>query len=484
MHLVKGLKSPKMRTLWGLRIKMLLVGILIGAGIPVLGFMNGDIPAWLGISWLIVLSVWLIGMLLRSFDIFSPLILFSGVYVLYYILGAYPNPVTGWYLSPVSLKVACYGLLGLICFVTGTISSRLVVGGRLLWFNEFLYSHLKTSIQRLPRARVQYVALAYACVGLLFAAGLFYMSGGIPLLSSGGLRNLVRYDLVKRGGFSLFFQLYFLYVAATVSSAVAFQKRVLRPLAVVLVGLSGILFLSIFYRVEIVRILFSLALIYHYVHRRISSRALIFLAICAMFAVGGVHMLRVGSLSKDWFTNMKLTFWYFQGSVGFPLRVFEYVLEAIPSQMGFFRGQFNFSTYLALFGQFPSGPELIRRYLFPDRYTAQTLALPGGWYADGGIWAVVLGMTFSGFIMQTAYALFIKNGGVMWLLIYMNVAFEMLYSIYLGGGALGVRLWFLILLTVGAYQFCDGRSTQTSWLIRLFVILAIITGLIKFASLL
>lgn len=465
-------------TFSGMRASLIVPTILLGVGTVLL---NQISLSWVSMALLAAFaSVFFMIIFLHTVDVFSPVMLFGSVYILYYVIGILPNPTIGWYLSPVSSRVIYYGILGLACFFIGACLSRMLIGGRLVRTGKFLRHDLRSSIDELLRARTRRIALMYAVVGLTFAIGIFFAAGGIPFFASGELQNLTRYDAVRKVGYYVHFQLYFLYIAMILTSILSFRERRVRPLAMFLTILTCSVFLLTYNRVELIRVLFSIVYLYHYVYRPVGLRAVILVVVGVVLAVGLVHMLRIGAISGNLASDLSLTVWYFQGSIGFPLRVLERVVETIPYQIGFLGGQYNFSTYMSLFGEYPSGSELLRQYLYPERYTAQAAALPAGWYVDGGFTAVVIGMLLSGFIMQTAYAMFTKRGTVVWLLIYLNIAFEMLYSIYLGGGALGVRLWFLILLSVVAYQFGRRENTRIAWLARLIVAIAIMAGLAKF----
>lgn len=456
--------------------------IALGTLLPIL---SQSFPSWIIVSMpIMAFIVVLLATLFRSFDVFAPIPLFGGVYTLYYAIGSLPNSSLGWFSKPISPGVLYYGALGLFCFLSGALAAHMILGSGFLKSGRSMHKYLGASIENLSAGQVSRTSLIYAAIGILFALGIFYVAGGIPFLTSDQSANLLRYDAIRKVGYYVHFQLYFLYIGTILTTLASFKHRSLRLFAIIWGGLTCCLFVFTYNRVEIVRILLSLAFIYHYAFRPIKMREVIVLLVLLITSVGLLHMLRVGAVNSSFGVNVRQVFWYFQGSIGFPVRVFELILEAIPSKVGFFRGRFNFSTYASLFGQYPSGPELVREHLFPDRYTAQTVVLPGGWYADGGLWAVVLGMMISGFFLQATYAVFTQRRNVVWLLIYINVAFEMLYSIYLGGGALGVRVWLLILLAVAAYQFSTKKRPRSSVIAWAIVCLVVAVGLVKMVSLL
>lgn len=462
---------------------LLSIGVIvIGALLPIL---NQSLPFWVttGIPIILIIAGLLVA-LFRSVDVFAPIPMFGSAYILYYAIGYFPNPLLGWYRGFVSPKVIYYGALGLFCFISGALAAYIIVGGRLLKLEQSMRRYLGTSVEDLSAKRVGKISLIYGAIGTFFALGIFYVAGGVPFLTLGGSANLLRYDAVRKVGYYVHFQLYFLYIATILATLTSFRYKSLRLIALVLGVLTCCVFVFTYNRVEIIRILLSLAFLYHYLVRPINLRAVGVLLMLLIFSVGFLHMMRIGALTLDLGANVREIFWYFQGSIGFPIRVFEYVLQTIPDQIGFFRGQFNFSTYASLFGQYPSGPELVRQSLFPDRYTAQTVVLPGGWYADGGIWAVVFGMLICGFFLQVTYAIFTLRKNAMWLLVYINVAFEMLYSIYLGGGALSVRVWLLILLAIAAYHLSVRNQSRNSVVTWPIVGLVVALGLVKIVSLL
>lgn len=457
---------------------ILLAEFLIGAGVAWLG--------WASVIWfvlfLLLLVLFLIARraILHKMDIFSPTILFGGVYTLYYAIGMLPNKALGWYTEPIAPSVILWGALGLLCFGGGILFAYAIVGRIRSSFGMLLQTQLIDSIDQLSKVRTKGVLCLYGIIGGMFALAEFGLGGGVPiLLRRGEAGNLLRYDIIRQAGYFVHFQIYFMYIAMILASAIALRRRWAKPMATVLIFANLFFFLSTYNRVEVIRVLFSLVILFHYLRKPVGLRFSALLALGVLLAVGGIHMLRIGISIGNISDSASLIFWYFQGSVGFPVRVFEKVLAEVPSTVNYFRGRFNFSTFLSLFGQYPSGPELIREHLFPERYTAQTLVLPGGWYADGGGGAVIVGMFVMGFLMQLCYILLLRRGTIMWLLIYVNVAFEMLYSIYLGGGALGVRLWLLVLLSFTAYQIAAKRSTAFSWLSGFFTIIAVLAGATK-----
>jgi oligosaccharide repeat unit polymerase len=454
------------------------IGILVA-------LLNEWLHPWASVVLLIaLLAITLARLLVTAVDLMSPLVLFGGLYITYYAVGMLPNPTLRWYESYVTTEVLLYGLIGLLCFTGGVMVAYFIFRGYSLRAGGALRLKLHSSLAQLSWGRVLLTITLFAVIGIFFALAIFAVGGGIPFLATGGDQNLARYDAIRRVGYFVHFQLYFLFIAALFAWTISLRHARVRIVAFLLMGATAAFFLVTYNRVELVRLILCAMIVYHYVQKPLGMRAVLAMALSGVLAIGVVHMLRIEAEGGNFLENVQLAFWYMQGSIGFPMRVFERVLEEIPVRYPYLGGHFNFSTYLSLFGQVDSGPELIRQYLYPERITAQTLALPGGWYADGGMAAVATGMFLSGFILQSVYTFFLREATVLSLLVYVNIAFEMIYAIYLGGGALGIRVWLLALLAIVICQAGMGRNHQFAWVLRGLTALAFLTGVAKLLTLL
>jgi len=335
---------------------------------------------------------------LKKIDIFSPLYIFPLAYVFYLFIGSL---LQDEYI--ISSQQWFYYLLGLICFSVGCAIPLLK---SMVWKQENGEGKKKWDGRRLLVTTV-----AIFCVAVV-ARSLIYLKSGIPLLSKDIFAT--RLDVSASGYLGEIAMSTEIVFMVSVAGLILFKKYRL-PFAGLLI-LSFVLALLSGTRTSLIRQLVPGIVLFHYIVKKISMKAVAFLVLISLVFIGSMNLLRVyrvwGSATLDDLAqrNYKPAFYW----VYFVFRDFKHgpegfarVLEMIPSQYGYQWGKLHLAPFLMPFPGNQPPPGVILKDMAGLEFVGVGMAatMLAAQYADFGLVGIMVGMFLVGIVYEHVYLL-------------------------------------------------------------------------------
>ncbi len=344
--------------------------------------------------------LYLIAFRWKKIDFFSPLIIFPLAYVLYLYVGSL-DFVQDQYI--ISERQWIYYLFGILAFYLGAFIPAL----------NSKISTVKGSRQtgEWDRKRLLVVLFVLFAIALI-ARFMIYESSGIPLLSKDIMS--VRLQASESGYLGQVGMSTEVIFMVSIAGLFMFKKN--RLFFIFLIAITLALALLTGTRTSIIRQMFPSIILFHYLVKRVSKKAILTIVLISLIFIGSMSFLRLyrewGPSSTQYLAsqNVKPVFyWLYFVSRDFKHgpEGFARVLEVVPQKYGFQYGKLHALPFLfPLPGNQLAPGEVLKQMAgleFKGVGMAATILAPQ--YVDFGVLGIILGMFLIGFISEHVYQL-------------------------------------------------------------------------------
>ncbi|UFT98850.1 oligosaccharide repeat unit polymerase family protein [Radiobacillus kanasensis] len=371
--------------------------------------------------------------LFSRFDVFSPEITYSGVYLAYFFIGSLPLLGVDYL-----FKNGLYYLIGIVSFLLGGL-------------------YLKIIKVKMNELQINYHLLAMYgfslfIVGLVFTVVIF-VSYGVPMLEA---ENEIRHNVSS----------YFMYLAllnwlGTIlfyASSIKLSKY--RLTVHVMIGLSAFILFLLGYRTPLLTFLIILLLMRHYLIQRINIKKILIICLLLFIILGSFSYFRIvardgtevfqekyGSVIK---MNLLQPIIPALLTVQEGPKIFYELRGKVPDLQDFYYGKVISSSFLSIL---PGDNLSARQYvglLTGTRYINGTLntitpSVLGSLYVDFGLLGIIFGMFLTGALLQYYYKCLKVKRDVFSILIY-SYLLVMNLNIIHSGFLDPIHIMFLLLI--------------------------------------
>ncbi|MFS0883369.1 O-antigen polymerase [Metabacillus niabensis] len=372
-------------------------------------------------------------------NIFSPLISFTSVYCIYYVIGSLNITSRGGFIP---MENTYYFLIGIISYVIGATITKL-----------YLYSFDKKSNRNgqnynkstsYSQNQLKYTGYILYIIGILALLYSLFSTGSIPIFNPELRRETSSYIVVLThfawiGLVLLFFN----------------KKRKLDKFNIMLLLLLIALYFLTAFRTPIIIAVLTLVVLRNNLYKKITLKQLAFLLILVLIVGTIIPTIRDNLMYGE--DHMRSVY----ESQGIPsglfwlapvysvLREGPNIFNQILQNLGdnFLNGKAFFSNYLTIL----PGENYSLRYIVTDiinspTWVSKTPSIIGALYLDFGLLSIILGMLILGVILQYTYYQMLKSKDLILGLSHSFLIVISLISIHTGGYFEPITVVILFLL--------------------------------------
>jgi oligosaccharide repeat unit polymerase len=381
-------------------------------------------------------------------DLFSPWVLFPGIYIVWFVVGSIdflqiPSTISFGAFDPIPARMWFYYAVGLLSYFLGTYFTRPSSIGL-----ESVQLGFEPSLEwREDKFKIGMVVL----FGFMLVSYAVIVSQiGIPVLQPD--TYLVRLEIGKQrwaqlvlitGGYSLI----------PVLSAYLWRTKRIREARIMfwsIVFLSGLILLSLGSRGFIFQPLLTAAVARHYLRARykLVRFGFVLLLIFASMSLYGYVRENEGPVSESTivaggFPSYLFPFAYSYLYIRYSVSTFRDIVSIVPSQVAYQHGWLTFQPLqIFLPGHHSSSDTFFKSILGSDFEGAgQPATLLGPFYADFGLLGIVVGMIGFGALSTFVYRWMLSRQTVTSVLVYAWIVKIAIFSLFLSVFEFPSDLW-------------------------------------------
>lgn len=387
----------------------------------------------------------------KKIDIFSPLYIFPGAYIIYLYIGSLESLQDEFIISG---RQWSFYLIGLIFFYLGCSFPLL---------KSIIYKKDNDICKRLwDQNRLLLITLAIFSFAVI-ARVIIYLSSGIPLFSKDIF--ITRLKSIESGYIAEIGMSTEIVFMVSLAGLVLFKKRRLLFIIMILVSFGLSLFTGT--RTSLIRQLIPGIILYNYMVKKISMRTITIIVLICLVFIGSMNFFRYykiwGSLvtedlsSKEYRPAYYWLYYVFHDFKTGPEGLAR-ILEIVPNKHKYQYGRLHILPFLfPLPGNQPQPGEVLKNMVgleFPGIGLAATML--ASQYADFGFPGIIIGMFLIGILFEYVYLLAKRKKHPFYYLVYGS--FLITFILGIRTNYINFEILWTVLLLVAVHWYAGRKE--------------------------